>query len=182
MTRNKNRKPYKYDSKYHDAWAFSLAIKGATDDEIAEAFGVARKTIERWSFTKNDKGEKILSSFGEARRSGKEQADAQVVQKLFERCIGYEITEGQQLIEHDSNGVPHVTEVRTIKKHIPADVMAQMYWLNNRSRKTGEWSQRQDVNVSLGDDSIREAVRELTLDEARAKLTAIRAMKNENEY
>ena len=23
--------------------------------------------------------------------------------------------------------------------------MAQMYWLNNRSRKTGEWSQRQDV-------------------------------------
>ena len=72
-------------------------------------------------------------------------------------------------------------ETRTTKKHITPDTMAIMYWLNNRSRKTSEWSQRQDVNLSFGDDSIREAVRELTLDEARAKLAAIRAEKDAEE-
>ena len=40
---------------------------------------------------------------------------------------------------------------------------------------------RQDVNVNFGDDSIAEAVRELTLEEARAKLAAIRASKDESE-
>jgi hypothetical protein len=181
MAKNQNRGPYKYDPAFHDAWVFSLAIKGATDEEIAEAFGVARRTIERWSVTTNDKGETVLTSFGEARRAGKEQADAQVVKKLYERCMGYETTEAHQTIEYDANGAPRVKEARTTKKHISPDVMAMMYWLNNRFRKTGEWSQRQDVNVNFGDDSIREAVRELTLDEARAKLEAIRAGKDEPE-
>ena len=173
MGRQKKREPYKYDSTYHDAWVFSLAIKGATDEEIAEAFGVTRRTIIRWCKTANDHGEEVLSSFGEARCSGKEQADAQVVKKLFERCVGYEVTEGQQVIEYDQNGAPRIKEARTTKKHVAPDVMAIMYWLNNRSKKTGEWSQRQDVNISFDDDSIREAVRELTLEEARAKLASI---------
>ena len=30
--------------------------------------------------------------------------------------------------------------------------MAIMYWLNNRKRSTGEWSQRQDVNLNLDND------------------------------
>ena len=177
MARNENRTPYKYDAKFHDAWVFSLCIKGADDNELADAFHVSRRTIERWSVTTDDKGERILTSFGEARCVGKRQADAQVEKKLHERCLGYDITDVQQIIEYDSNGTPHVKETRTTKKHIPPDVMAIMYWLNNRSRKTGEWSQRQDLNVSFGDDSIRNAVRELTLDEARAKLAAIRAEK-----
>jgi len=178
MGRYKNREPYKYDSNYHDAWVFSLAIKGATDEEIAEAFGVSRKTIERWSETTDEKGEKVLTSFGEARRMGKQQADAQVVKRLYERCLGYDVTEAQQIIEHDSKGTPRVKETRTVKKHVPPDTMAIIYWLNNRSRKTGEWSQRQDINVNV-DDSIRNAVHELTLDEAREKLAAIRSSNNE---
>lgn len=31
----------KYNPEYHDDWAWSLAIKGATNDEIAEAFGIS---------------------------------------------------------------------------------------------------------------------------------------------
>jgi len=180
MDKEKNgRTAYKYDQTFHDAWAFSLAIKGATDAEIADAFGVARRTIERWSVAKGGDGKMSLTSFGEARRSGKEQADSQVVKKLYERCLGYDATDVQQSIEYDSKGAPRVKETRTSKRHVAPDVMAIMYWLNNRHRKTGEWSQRQDVNVSFGDDSIREAVRELTLDEARAKLAAIRDGKGE---
>jgi len=172
---------YKYDPKYHDPWVFSLAIKGATDEEIAEAFGVHRRTIIRWQTRTNEKGERVLTSFGEAIRIGKSQADAQVVKKLYERCVGYEVKEAQQEIEYDNNGAPRIRGARTISKHVPPDIVAIIYWLNNRSRKTGEWKQKQDIDVSFGDDSIRTAVRELTLDEARAKLAAIRSMRESNE-
>ena len=38
----------KYNPEYHDDWAWSLAIKGATNDEIAEAFGISTRTFIRW--------------------------------------------------------------------------------------------------------------------------------------
>lgn len=44
--------PLKYNQAYHDDWAWSLAIKGATDVEIAEAFGISLK----------EKAVRILSS------------------------------------------------------------------------------------------------------------------------
>ena len=139
----KTREAYKYDPKYHDAWAFSLAIKGATDDDIAKAFGVNRRTIMRWAKTKDGNEEK-LTSFGEALRAGKEQADAKVEVKLFERCMGCETTEVIQTIEYDDNGAPIIKGVKTIKKQHPPDTMGIMYWLNNRFRATGEWSQKQE--------------------------------------
>ena len=40
--------PLKYNPAYHDDWAWSLAIKGATDAEIADAFGVSVRTLNRW--------------------------------------------------------------------------------------------------------------------------------------
>ena len=35
--------------------------------------------------------------------------------------------------------------MRTKRRHIPPDTMAMMYWLNNRSRDTGEWAQVQNI-------------------------------------
>lgn len=167
--------PKKYSPAHHDSWAWSLAIRGATDQEIADAFGVSRQTLIRWSWTKDDKGDKILTSFGEALQSGKEPADAKVERKMFERIMGYSYEEVKRFIKYDENGRSIIKKTEITVKHIPPNEMLIMYWLNNRKRKTGEWSQRQDVNVSFGDDTIRDAVRELTLDEARAKLAAIRS-------
>lgn len=171
--------PKKYNPQYHDAWAWSLAVKGATDQEIADAFGVSRQTIIRWSKTVNDKGEEVLTSFGEALQAGKGPADAQVERKLFERCLGYEYEEVKQIIEHDGQGRPSIKKSEVTKKAVPPDTMAIMYWLNNRKRKTGEWSQRQDISLGFEDDSIRDAVRELTLEEAREKLKALRSSDGE---
>ena len=41
----------KYNPEYHDDWAWSLAVKGATNDEIAEAFGkvLAADVFESYS-------------------------------------------------------------------------------------------------------------------------------------
>ena len=159
----------KYNPKFHDPWAWSLASKGATDEEIAAAFGVARKTIQRWSWRKETKPviapdgktvmktpdgktvtktEKVLTSFGEALQSGKEAADAQVELSLYKRCLGYDVEEEEKVIDVHKDGSSKIGRITTRKRHIPPDTMAIMYWLNNRSRKTGEWSQRQEVSLS----------------------------------
>jgi len=158
MPADKTNKPssrtaYKYDAKYHDAWVFSLAIKGATDEEIAEAFGVSRRTIMRWSTKKDVKtGENILTSFGEARQIGKEQADAIVERKLFDLCLGYDTEEIEQIIDHGKSGEVKIRETLRKTKHIPPNIMAIMYWLNNRSRKTGDWTQKQEVQHTFGNE------------------------------
>ena len=114
----------KYNPKYHVNWAWSLAIKGAVDTEIADAFGVSVRTIHRWK--------KEHPEFAEMLSTGKDAADANVEKKLFERATGYDWEEKENIVEVGQDGQPKPLKVRTIKKHIPPDVMAQMYWLNNR--------------------------------------------------
>jgi len=151
----------RYNQKYHDAWGWSLASKGATDEEIAAAFGISRMTLHRWVKDEDKK------SLAEAIETGKAASDAAVERKLYDRCMGYEATEATQVLDHDpKTGALVIKETRTTKKHIPPDVMAIMYWLNNRSRKTGEWSQRQEVNVT-GLENMPDLSR-LTEDELRA--------------
>ena len=40
--------PSKYNKDYHDDWAWSLASKGATDEEIAKAMRISVRTFHRW--------------------------------------------------------------------------------------------------------------------------------------
>ena len=44
-----------YNEKYHDDWAWSLSVKGATDEEMAEAFGISVRTLHRWKNKGDDK-------------------------------------------------------------------------------------------------------------------------------
>ena len=133
--------PLKYNPAYHDDWAWSLAIKGATDQDIADAFHVSRRTIIRWRQT--------YPSFNEACQHGKEVADAKVKRSLYERAVGFEYQKP--------------VRVRTLTKKAVPDTMAQMYWLNNRCRD--EFSQTQKVTLdgavqtspfdNLTDDELR---------------------------
>ena len=152
--------PTKYNPQYHDDWAWSLAMKGATDKDIAEAMHISVKTVQRWSYEwdENDKkvldanGEPILTSFGEALQTGKEAADAKVERSLYERCVGFDTKEERQTVDVNSDGKSKIGRIDTVKKRVLPDVMAIMYWLNNRSRKTGEWAQKQEVSVSFDDN------------------------------
>ena len=145
--------PAKFNPDFHIPWAWSLAIRGATDQEIADEFGVSERTVNRWKYVYDEdgkavvdaNGDKVLSEFGKTLLVGKKPADAKVEKKLYERCLGYTYTEEEKILEYGTDGSVKPVKVRTVKKEVPPDVMAIMYWLNNRSRKTGEWSQRQDV-------------------------------------
>lgn len=148
--------PLKYNPAYHDDWAWSLAIKGATDQDIADAFHVSRRTIIRWR--------KTYPSFNEACQHGKEVADAKVKRSLYERAVGFEYQEKESVIDVDPRtGEQKPVRVRTLTKKAVPDTMAQMYWLNNRCRD--EFSQTQKVTLdgavqtspfdNLTDDELR---------------------------
>lgn len=130
--------PMKYNPEYHDDWAWSLALKGATDQEVAEAFGVSKRTVLRW---KEDH-----PSFAEAYQRGKDVADAKVKKALYDRAIGYETTDKESTVDIDpKTGESKPVRVKTTTKKYPPDTMAAMYWLNNRTK--GEFSQRQEITL-----------------------------------
>ena len=143
-----------YNPDYHDDWAWSLALKGATDQELAEAFGVSKRTILRW---KNEH-----PSFAEAYQRGKDVADAKVKKALYQRAIGYEVIEKESTVD-PKTGESKPVRVKTITKQIAPDTMAIMYWLNNRSK--GEFAQRQEV--TLGGEVKTSPMANLTEDELR---------------
>ncbi len=143
--------PLKYNPQYHDDWAWSLAMKGADDEEIAKAFRISRRTVNRW---KNS-----YPSFDEALQNGKEAADSKVEKSLYTRACGYETKEIEQIIETDEvTGAHSVKRQRIVTKQVPPDTMAIMYWLNNRSRRSGEWTQRQEVQLEASNGSETDVV------------------------
>lgn len=133
----------KYNPEYHDDWAWSLAIKGATNKEMAEAFGISLRTIIRWM---NE-----YESFADAVARGKNVADAKVERSLYQRAIGFEITDTEKTIDMDKDGNAKPVRIKNTTRKIVPDTMAIMYWLNNRKR--GQWSQRQEVALSASDNS-----------------------------
>ncbi len=132
-----------YNPLYHDDWAWSLAIKGATNKDIADAFGITMRTIIRWTQT--------YESFAQAVEAGKAIADSKVEKCLFTRATGFELKDTVKTYNVDEDGVQMLSKVQETAKQVPPDTMAIMYWLNNRQR--GFWSQKQEVQLSTKDDS-----------------------------
>lgn len=112
--------------------AAKLCELGATDLELAEFFNVTVRTIHYW---KADHPEFLHSIKG-----GKDQADDRVIRGLYQRAVGYSF-ESEKIFSNA--GI--VVRAATIE-HVPPDVTAAIYWLNNR--KSDEWRTRKAVEAS----------------------------------
>lgn len=115
-------RPTKYKPE-HVATAKALARLGATNQEMAEAFGVSQSTLKLWMVEHEE--------FSAATKLGKEHADKRVEESLFNRAMGYSHPEDDIRVV---NGEIVVTP--TIK-HYPPDTTAAIFWLKNR--KPEEW-------------------------------------------
>ncbi|XAP76930.1 helix-turn-helix domain-containing protein [Citromicrobium bathyomarinum] len=127
-------RPTEYDPSYCEI-ARDMAERGATNAELAERFGVSRRTVNTWT--------QQHPEFAEALRLGKEPADDRVERALFERAVGYEVEE-EKVGFYEGRPV-----VATITKHIPADTNAARLWLTNRRRD--DWGNRMSVEVEDAD-------------------------------
>ena len=105
---------------------------GLTNSQIAKNMGVSERTLYGWL-----KRYKVLS---DNLNSGKALADREIENSLYKRALGYEIQEEKITIE-ELNGVVKKKK-QIIKKHVPGNVTAQIFWLKNRKSK--EWRNNEE--------------------------------------
>jgi len=80
--------------------ARKFCMLGATNDDLAGCFEVARSTIDQWLAT--------IPEFAEGVRQGRDVADAAVVEKLYSRAMGYSYeTKKVLLYRGEPVTVPH---------------------------------------------------------------------------
>ena len=124
-------RPSKYKDEYAEQ-AYKLCLLSATDKDLADFFMVEESTINNW------KNEHPI--FLESIKRGKDAADANVANRLYQRAMGYEHSEDKIF---NNNGQALI--VPTVK-HYPPDSTAAIFWLKNRQRD--KWRDKQEVEVS----------------------------------
>lgn len=104
--------------------------EGLTDAEVAKnKLGICRTTFYKWL--------KECPEMRQAVNEGKAPVDDMVEDALLKRALGYEATEGR--INEDGSKV-------MIKKHIPSDTTALIFWLKNRRRD--RWRDKWEMEVT----------------------------------
>ena len=128
-------RPSSYKPEYAKM-AFHLCKLGATDADLADAFGVSVVTIDNWKI-------KSAAEFLGSLKAGKEEADSLVVRSLYARATGY---------SYDAVKIFHTKDGKTVKvpytEHVPPDVTAQIYWLKNR--RPEQWRDVQNMHHAVG--------------------------------
>jgi hypothetical protein len=109
-----------------------VAMRGASDAEIARTFGVSEDTFAKWRKTYGD--------FDEALDKGRLSCDAEVVVSLYKRATGYDYEEEVAV------GGKGGASIVTVKRHAIPDVHAAQYWLNNRQPE--HWGSKSRTEVT----------------------------------
>ena len=125
-------RPTDYDPAFVER-AAELCAHGATDQELADEFGVHVSTIYAWRARHQE--------FREAVIAGKDAADDRVERSLFHRAVGYTFDAIKIMQE---KGDPLIVPYR---EHVPPDVGAAMNWLKNR--RPDKWREKQEIDVSV---------------------------------
>ena len=114
-----------------------FARDGLTDEQIALKMGIGISTFYEW-----------LNKFpdlSDAIKKGKAPVDIEVESALLKRALGYDyeevITEVEEIpVGKGSDGqqiIHQKKHIRKIKKHMPGETAAQIFWLKNR--RPGRW-------------------------------------------
>jgi hypothetical protein len=132
--RKKNRggRPTDYKPEYADL-AYKFSLLGSSDKQMASFFGVCEKTFNTWK----QNHPKFLQSM----QDGKEKADGEVADRLYQRAKGYFHPEVEL---HVIDGKVHQTN---LIKHYPPDTAAASLWLRNRQPE--KWRDKPEFSLSV---------------------------------
>jgi hypothetical protein len=122
----KRGRPSKFDPSFVER-ARAMCEQGATDLEMADAFGVSSSTFYAWRHQ--------YPEFSEAVIAGKEAADDRVERAFFNRAVGYTF-ESEKVFQFQGQIVRADT-----REHVPPDPGAALNWLKNR--RPDKWRDKQ---------------------------------------
>lgn len=125
-------RPSDYKPDY-DKQAEKLCALGATDQEIADFFGVNVRTVYRWK-AEHD-------GFCQALKAGKGIADERVERSLYMKAIGYEQDEVKIFMPASAVGPVYAP----YRAKIAPDTTAAIFWLKNR--RPDDWRDRRELDV-----------------------------------
>lgn len=132
-------------------------MDGYTNEEIAKKMGISLTTLDNWKA-------KDVGIMG-ALKKGKEICDYEVEQNLYKSTKDHIVEVTKKQIVKDKDGEKQYITIT--EQVIPANVTAQLSWLNNRRRD--KWYNRQvldtpdekkpvDININVVDNTNLEKV------------------------
>jgi hypothetical protein len=151
-------RPTDYRPEYNEQ-AYKLCLLGATDKELADFFDVTEQTINNW------KSE--YSEFFESIKKGKDLADANVADRLYQRAIGFEHDSEEIKVVSDGQGMGSSIERVPVKKIYPPDTVAAIFWLKNRQKK--KWRDKIEHGLTDNDGNDVAPVQIYLPDNGRSK-------------
>lgn len=120
--------PTKYKEEY-DEQVYKLCLLGSTDKDIADFFEVSESTINLWKLNHPE--------FSESIKKGKQVADANVADRLYQRALGFEHdSEEIKIVEGNIKRIP-------VRKVYPPDPTSAIFWLKNR--KSTFWRDKHEI-------------------------------------
>lgn len=139
-------RPTKYEPKYHNDWAWSLAVQGATDKEIAQAFGISHSTLNKWKID--------YPEFSDSLKAGKDSADAHIERSLYRLAQGVTVKK-RKVSDRTVGGQTVSTDKQGEEYEIPPNPTACIFWLKNR--QPNRWRDRREEPEVSQDAIIPEA-------------------------
>ena len=120
------------------------ARDGLTDEQIAEKIGIRRETLYDWC--------KKYPHISNALKKGKAPVDIEVENALLKRALGYDYEETITEIQEYENG-KQKKHVKKLKKHMPPDTAAQIFWLKNR--RPDKWRDKIEAPPETGNELLQ---------------------------
>lgn len=114
--------------------AYRHCLLGATDKDLAAAFGVSESTLNLWKLNQ--------PKFSESLKKGKADADATIAESLFHRAKGYS-HKAVKIMQHEGVAFDH-----EYTEHYPPDTAACIFWLKNRRPEQFRNNPEVQVNVN----------------------------------
>lgn len=140
-------RPTKFENEKTLELVYKLALLGCNDEEIADILNIHFDTLYEWK--------KVYPQFSEALTRGREIADAEIANSMYERAKGW-----RHKLEKPMtiNGELKMVEV---EEAFPPDTKAATIWLTNRHGKKWRDKQEQEVKMTHSfEDQIKELMNE----------------------
>src|SRR5574344_450921 len=131
-------RPTKYQDDLTCIAVEYMAREGLTDKQMAAKIGVSEASFYVW---KNEHKE-----FLEAQKRGKDKADDRVEKSLYKNAVGYNYKAHKPMSVSDGNGAGSHVEIVDYTEHVPAQTVAQIFWLKNR--RPAQWRDKQEIEHS----------------------------------